>query len=325
MNVMRLSLRQLDYFVAIIDAGSMSRAAGALHVTPTSLSLQMKQLEDMLGARLLMRHSRGVEPTESGRVFYARALAILDLVRSTEREFLDGALRPVRTLHLGVTPAVSRTVGIAAVTGADRFDGIRLALSEGWTGEMVPRLADGSLDFIIAYDLVPLDDIEVIDFYDEEFVFICRPGRFPEGQPVDLAQVIASELVFYGKSSVSWRAMLDAATAHGLALKPGLEVQSIEVWRGLLTRGLGTAVAPLAAVETEIRHGELAVHRIAGAPIVRRIGLAARREILNYGRGTGFVDFLSDLIGQSQPTFSVRVPRLGPRARPPTVPSHRRA
>jgi LysR family nitrogen assimilation transcriptional regulator len=306
---MRLTLRQLDYFVAIINAGSMSRAAEGLNVTPTSLSLQMKQLEETLGTRLLRRHSRGISATEAGRALHERAAEILDLVRATERHFGDGELRLPGTLRIGVTPAVARTVGIEAVTGASRFVGTELLLTEGWTGEMVPRLHDGSLDFIIAYDLVPHGEVEVIDFYDEEFVFICRPGLHPPNDTVALSEVIVSDLVFYGKASVSWRAILDAAAAHGTEFGGGMEVQSIEIWRGLLLRGIGTSVAPLATVDAEVRHGDLAVHRIAGAPIVRRIGLAARRETLELGRKLGFVDFIAQLVGEAQPPFSFEVSR----------------
>ena len=301
---MRLNLRQLDYFVAIIDAGSMSRAADGLNVTPTSLSLQMKQLEEVLGARFLRRHSRGVAPTESGVALYDRAVRILDLVRETERVFVEEGAQTARTVRLGITPAVARMIGVEAMTGvARRFAGIKLLLSEGWTGEMFPKLASGALDFVIAYDLEPQGDIEVIDFHDDEFVFVCRPGRYPVDGMVDLLQVIGSDLVFYGQNSVSWRAVVDAAAAQGLDFKGALEVQSLDVWRGLLSRGLGTAVAPLGTIGEEVRHGDLSVHRIAGAPIVRRICMAARRDVLDFGRESGFTDFISDLVGQLRPAF----------------------
>jgi LysR family nitrogen assimilation transcriptional regulator len=69
-------LRQLKYFVAIVEAGNMTRAAEQLHVAQTALGMQIRQLEEGLGVALLIRHSRGVEPTKAGRLLHARAVSI---------------------------------------------------------------------------------------------------------------------------------------------------------------------------------------------------------------------------------------------------------
>ena len=70
-----MNLRQLRYFVSVVEAGNMTRAAEQLHVAQTALGMQIRQIEEDLGVALLVRHSRGVEPTKAGRQPAARPRA----------------------------------------------------------------------------------------------------------------------------------------------------------------------------------------------------------------------------------------------------------
>ncbi len=217
--VMQLSLRQLSYLVAVIDAGSLTRAADRLNVTPTSLSLQIKHLEEMVGSRLLLRHSRGVSATEAGSIFCDHAREILGRVSELERFILGGGIAAPRSLRVGAVPAVTRMLGIEVIAAAAQtLKGTTLQLSEGWSGDLLEKLAGGALDFVIAYDLDPYDDIEVVTFFEDEFVFICHPDHHPGPAEIDLADALASDLVFYGQSSVSWRAVTEVAARRNLPL-----------------------------------------------------------------------------------------------------------
>ena len=86
-----MNFRQLRYFLSVVDTGNMTRAADQLHVAQTALGMQIKQLEESLGVALLVRHSRGVEPTRAGSLLRDRALEILKLVEQTRKEVADGA------------------------------------------------------------------------------------------------------------------------------------------------------------------------------------------------------------------------------------------
>lgn len=302
---MRLSLRQLNYLIAVIDAGSLTRAAERLNVTPTSLSLQMKHLEELVGSSLLVRHSRGVSATETGMILYTHAEEILRRVAALEDLIFSGGIANSLSLRIGAVPAVTRMLGVEAVAGAaQHLKGTTLLLSEGWSYEMQQKLNARTLDFVIAYDLHPYDDIEVVTFFEDEFLFICRPDRHPPETSLDLAEILASDLVFYGRNSVSWRAVRDTAAARNLPFSGHREVQSIDVWRGMLCRGMGTTVGPFAAVRDEVLRGDLAVHRLRGAPVRCRISMAARREMLTIGRRTGFVDLITRLMETVRPAFS---------------------
>jgi LysR family nitrogen assimilation transcriptional regulator len=85
-----MELRQLRYFVAVVDCGSLSRAASMVHIVQSALSQQMAQLEDELGVQLLQRSVRGVVATDAGLAFYRHAQQVLRLI-SDSRDVVRAA------------------------------------------------------------------------------------------------------------------------------------------------------------------------------------------------------------------------------------------
>src|SRR5262245_7516701 len=106
-----MNLRQLKYFVTVVDAGNMTRAAEELHVAQTALGMQIRQLEEDLGVALLVRHSRGVEPTKAGSLLHSRALTILKLVEETRKDVTASERENSETIRFGITPALMLVIG----------------------------------------------------------------------------------------------------------------------------------------------------------------------------------------------------------------------
>src|SRR3954465_13852117 len=75
-----MELRQLKYFIAIVDSGSMMKASAQLHIAQPSLSVQMAKLEQEFGVALLARKARGVTPTDAGAAFYRHAETIIKML-----------------------------------------------------------------------------------------------------------------------------------------------------------------------------------------------------------------------------------------------------
>lgn len=294
---MPLTLRQLAYFVAIVDMGSITRAAERLHVAPTAVSLQVKAMEEFLGVRLLDRHSRGVRPSDSGSDLYARARQILDLVRAAERDLsAAGRAAPLR-LRLGAPPAITRVIGAEGIVAAGAWhDGVALQITEGWSSELHERLLRGDLDALIGYSIPRAEGLQLHRLFDERFVFAAAPALAgPEG-PIPIARALDSALVFYGERSISWQAANAAAQQVGRRMHVLQEVQSIDVWRSFLCRGLGAAITPLGAIADEVRRGDVVVRRIEDVPVGARMSLAVRVAAATAPLPEGFVDFLIDFV-----------------------------
>ena len=73
-----MEFRQLSYFVAVVDTGSISAASRQVHIAQPALTRQIRLLEEDLGTRLLERHPRGVSPTVAGKALYSEAMQLLD-------------------------------------------------------------------------------------------------------------------------------------------------------------------------------------------------------------------------------------------------------
>src|SRR3954454_14862398 len=101
-----MNFRQLKYFVAVVEAGKMTRAADQLHVAQTALGMQIRQLEEDLGVALLVRHSRGVEPTKAGSLLHLRAISILKEVEEARKEVRACEREDSEVIRLGITPAL---------------------------------------------------------------------------------------------------------------------------------------------------------------------------------------------------------------------------
>lgn len=294
---MRLTLRQLHYFVAVVDAANMSRAARLLHVAPTALSLQVKAMEESLGVRLLERHSRGVRPTEMGGLLYERARTILGMVEDTEREIRPGVPDAFREVRLGMPPAVARTIGVDVVLGAaSGFDGLALHVKEGWSADLMEKLRADELDFVVGYGLEGSEGVEAIEILEERFVLAGTPGLIGTGRRIALSGALDFELVFYSDRGIAWLTVTEAAAMTGRSALQIRDVQAIDVWRSMLCRGVSAAITPFGAVAEECRRGELVVRQIDRPHLTRRLGLAGRSDRFAIGQRLGFVDFLADLV-----------------------------
>src|SRR5688500_18807169 len=102
-----MDLRQLHYFVSIVDAGSFSRAAAALNLAQPSLSRQVALLETDLGQRLLTRTGRGVAPTEAGEALLVHARAMLDIAQRARDELRELHASPGGRVVVGLPPRVA--------------------------------------------------------------------------------------------------------------------------------------------------------------------------------------------------------------------------
>lgn len=111
-----MELRTLRYYLAVCEAGSMSRAAQRLRVTQPTLSRQISDLERELGCPLLIRHSRSVEPTEEGFHLMSRATDIVSLADLTEGEYRDRGKMVAGEIRI----ACGESSGIAPIASAAR-------------------------------------------------------------------------------------------------------------------------------------------------------------------------------------------------------------
>src|SRR5271170_1846871 len=105
-----MQLRHLRYFVKIVEAGSFSGAAAAIHIAQPALSQQVAELEQMLGVELLHRNARGVRPTPAGEILYAEASSILRQVERIPGMVLSAAGDPQGIVSVGMSSTLAASL-----------------------------------------------------------------------------------------------------------------------------------------------------------------------------------------------------------------------
>jgi LysR family transcriptional regulator, nitrogen assimilation regulatory protein len=281
-RVPSVNLRQLKYFIGVVDAGNMTRAAEALNVAQTALSMQMRQLEEDLGIQLLVRHSRGIEPTDAGKVLHARALAILKQVDDARREVRAMSQSVNERVRFGITPALMVAIGADLIERVqETLPQVSFSLMEAMSHVLVENMLRGDLEYALCYDAPDLSQLSRTAFLQEDLVFVTLPSHQP-GETIALVSVLDETLAMPDAADTVRMAMAKSARDLGLELEVTYEVRSVAAMKNLTLKGIASCVLPFGSVVDEVRSGQLKAHRIVMPPIRRTLYLAsaAQRPVL---------------------------------------------
>lgn len=143
-----MEIKELRYFIAVAECGSISKAAEKLFTTQPNLSRQLMKLEEETGQKLLIRGNKKSELTEAGRLLYKRATEITELVDRTQSELRSDGDEVFGTVCIG--GGESYAVGLiakAAKEVSDMFPGIKFDFFSGDTDAVTEKLDKGLIDF----------------------------------------------------------------------------------------------------------------------------------------------------------------------------------
>lgn len=147
----QLNFKHLRYFWMVGKAGSIARAGEQLHLTPQSISGQLRELEENLGVELLRKAGRGLELTEMGRRIFGYADEIFSLGDELLEAALDQTVLQAKPFRIGIADSVPKSVAyrvVQPVLGAD--DSVRLVCREGQLAALLADMAVHRLDMVVA-------------------------------------------------------------------------------------------------------------------------------------------------------------------------------
>ena len=152
----QLNYHHLRYFLAVATEGGIKRAADRLHVSAPTLSAQVRELENYLGAPLFLREGRSMVLNDAGRVVKRYAERVFDfgdeMVEVIQRREPGG----METVHVGIVDSVPKLVASRILCQAwEELPGLRAVIREGLPGELFPALATHQLDIVIATEQAP--------------------------------------------------------------------------------------------------------------------------------------------------------------------------
>ncbi|MCL6561948.1 MAG: LysR family transcriptional regulator [Firmicutes bacterium] len=286
-----MELRQLEYFLAVVDHGSVTKGAEALHVSQPAVSQTLRALEAEIGQPLLRREATGVSMTPAGQIFKRHALRILHAVHDLQEE-LGAKKAGLHDLKVGVLPTLARDYipPILRQFLQEKPD-VSVRLIELPTQGLLRQVLAGDLHLAVL-DL-PLTEplIEVTRLWQERLVLIVPPEMALPPGPVPLEALADVPFITMEPGYGLRDALYRAAQAAGFQPKVLFALTSLSGVIGYVAAGFGVAIAPERSVIQDARAGVLQVHRLE-PDLTRNIGVIWRSGRILPDLAAEFRDYL---------------------------------
>ena len=272
-----LEIRQLKYFVAVVDYGSISRASGQIGVTQPSLSQQVRKLETELGFPLLVRSTAGVEMTAAGRRFYGKAVEILrDLEAACADVRAAGQDERVAGLVTLGLPNSSAALLSYALFSAIRksYPGIQLRILEASSSQLLELLLHSRLDIALQFTWERMQGLTVMPLFTERLFLVEKRGG-PAPATIATAALQGRQVVVPSLPNGMRKAIDAFCAAQGVTLEVIAEIDSLHALRQVAENGEAAAILPWASVAGLDAAG-VAIREISAPPFERSVSVCCR-------------------------------------------------
>jgi LysR family transcriptional regulator, nitrogen assimilation regulatory protein len=266
-----MDLRQLRYFVGIVQAGSLSRAAGQLHVAQSALSYHLASLEAELKRQLVTRGQKGVALTEAGDALYRHAEAILRHVDSARQEVSSRSDVPSGRVSIGLPHTIGAILSYELfIRLRSLYPQIVLHVSDGHSSLQREQLLNGRIDFAVLFEGHVPRGLAVEPLLLEELFYVTAD---PDTSPILIADAAQHPLLVCGPTSSSYRIAEEAFKEHGLTVKAISQISTLNALRRAIASGIGNSILSWASLHDGERTIALNYRRIADAKLARPVAL----------------------------------------------------
>ncbi|MDX6095658.1 tricarballylate utilization LysR family transcriptional regulator TcuR [Salmonella enterica subsp. enterica serovar Enteritidis] len=244
-----MELRQLRYFVRIIETGSMGSAAQDLDIGVSALSQQMSRLENELAIRLLQRTSRGVTPTNAGLAFYSQAQLALrhadDAILAAREARLSGHV------SVGMAPSTASILGIPFIHAMqENYADVRLHVVESLSGNLERMINTRQIDLAVVFQKDKILRWSARPILEEQLFLIgshALLAALPDN-PITPEQLAGIPLIMPSQGH-GLRGRLDAVCQeHALNVEIVTEIDGLALLMRAVRDGLGATLQPGAAI-----------------------------------------------------------------------------
>ena len=260
-----MDIRQLKYFVAIIDAGSFSKAAERLFVAQPSLSQQIAGLETELKTKLLLRSAQGVAPTTAGSTLYRHARLVLRQMEQIRNDVREDSGSEAGAVAVGLPTTVAAVLALPLFERIrKRFPGIRLQIFESMSGHISEMLPNGRLDLALLFRDSETRGISVIPVFDEELYVLGNAGLSLRKSTTTCPLASLANVPLVSPSPANGLRLVIERTfqRENVELNIVADVDSLPTLVAIATAGSACTILPAAA---------LAQREPAARPVMRKI------------------------------------------------------
>lgn len=248
---------RLKYFLALAEAGSLSKAATALEIGKPAVSRRIRELEERLGTTLFVRTPRGVFLTEAGAQFRDRCERVFEEAEIAAQDITSGTARG--TVSLGLPPITAKLIAVPLLETVTRdYPGLRLDLLEGYSFTVREWLDEGRIDIGLFYDGPGTDRrfakpvmVETLQVVAAPHMIGSPSSRCTPQEALRLPLIVPSRR-HGNRMQIEWM-----AEKFGIDLNVSMEVDSLTSMIRLLVAGFGYSLLPAFAVADDLREGTL--------------------------------------------------------------------
>lgn len=260
-----MDLRQLEYFVNVVDLGGFSRAARLLGVAQPAVSRQVRSLEVELRQTLLLRNGRGATPTEAGKRLLAHARGILQQVDRARLEVDDIKGASVGHVVLGLPPTLARVLTVSLVREfRRRYPRASLSIVEGLSSYMHEWLHVGRIDIGLLYNPVPSPELDTRPLLEEDLCLVGTKHDRRAARSVKLRDLPRFPLIIPSRPHAIRTLVETHLAAIGLRPQVAMEIDAVTAILELVAEGHGYAVLSQRALD-----GAAVARRLVSWPIMQ--------------------------------------------------------
>lgn len=282
---MRIDLVDLQLFVHVVEAGSITAGSTRAHLALASGSSRIAGLEAAFGVALLVRGRRGVQPTAAGEALLRHArlvLGQLERLRAELGEHAAGLKGRVRLLCN--TAALYEYLPDALAAFMARHPGVDVDLEERPSFEVARAVREGAAELGIVADAVDLSGLATIPFRTDRLVAVATPaqaqaiapGAADGGRPVAFARLADLDQVALADDSALFRFLAQQAERDGHRLRARVRLRSFDAVCRVVASGVGIAIVPEPAARRCAQTMNLAILELADGWALRHLQLCAR-------------------------------------------------
>ena len=298
-----MDLKQLEYFVNVVDLGGFSRAGRLLGIAQPAISRQIRSLEVDLRQSLLLRNGRGATPTEAGKRLLEHARGILQQVDRARREVDETKDAPVGHVAVGLPPTVARHLTLPVVREfRQRYPDGSLSIVEGLSASIHEWLLVGRVDVGVVYDPLASPAVDTRPLLEEQLCFITAKRRGRQARTLRLRELPLYPLLIPSRPNAIRMLVETRLAALGLRAQVAMEIDAVPAILELVAEGHGHAVLSPRALHSAEAARELSARAIVQPRLLSKLAIATSAQRPSTPIQQRTVELIERLIGPALAT-----------------------
>jgi len=276
-----MDIKQLEYFLAVANARSFSRASELIPISQPALSRQIRLLEEELGGALFERHRHGVTVTETGAALAESAKNIVQQIRSVTERAKSLATEPNGALAFAIPPSLRRllTTKLTAQFHT-QYPNVLLSIFEGPTFATREMVAKEQVELAVISTIDSGRDLQLDPLITEK-LYLVGPvdASLNEKRSISVARLAAVPLIATPTQNSLRQIVDNALQSERLASDVRIETTTVDMMLQLIADGVGYTVLPYCAVAEAVKTKQVRVAPIRGMSISWAVAARADRPL----------------------------------------------